>query len=225
MPITGGCQCCLVIVALFIPPLAVAFATSPVCNTATYLSIALYGSAMFLQGWVAGTIPGAYQGGSSFGAMLLSLASILNLAAFVHAVCIICGCAGNQYQQRELGKCHGEHGMEGHEPHPMMPKNLSVQSSYMICDCRGAKGKNGLVKVRVPRSLARRRKARKQQTTDANGDLSTDSTFELEKTHMRRAMMPYVSKENHEGKRDHSAGEASEESGMEKGRSTSGRRQ
>jgi len=126
----------------------------------------------------------------------------------------------------------------------MMPKNLSVQSSYMICDCRGvsispprsrtrsnligfsqAKGKNGLVKVRVPRGMVRRRDKQKQAQTDkeSNGDLSTDSAFELEKTHMRRAMMPYVSRENHEGKTDFSAGE-SEDSDVEKGRPGSSHR-
>jgi len=126
----------------------------------------------------------------------------------------------------------------------MMPKNLSVQSSYMICDCRGvsvslprsrtrsnligfsqAKGKNGLVRARVPRGVVRRRNKQKQAQTDkeSNGDLSTDSAFELEKTHMRRAMMPYVSRENHEGKTDFSAGE-SEDSDVEKGRPGSSHR-
>lgn len=48
-PITGGCQCCLVIVALFIPPLAVAFATSPACNSATYLCVSFSPPLMELE--------------------------------------------------------------------------------------------------------------------------------------------------------------------------------
>jgi hypothetical protein len=63
--------------------------------------------------------------------------------------------------------------------------------------------------MRVPRGVLRKRKeaeARKDEDTN----LSTDESFERERDHMRRAMMPYVGKRAGREKNEESAGSDNE---------------
>ncbi|GAA5979172.1 hypothetical protein JCM5350_007090 [Sporobolomyces pararoseus] len=127
------------------------------------------------------------------GATGLNLA--LYFGAALYAIMTVCSCTSSSQSMRELGKSRKRGaggGPEGGEKE--IPAHLNVQSSYMICDCRGQKSKNGLFKVRVPRGLARKRKTEQVGEAEASS-LSSDESFEVGKEHMRRAMMPYVGKE------------------------------
>ncbi|GAA5888097.1 hypothetical protein JCM16303_001503 [Sporobolomyces ruberrimus] len=130
------------------------------------------------------------------------IAGILSLAATIHAIITVCPCDDQEKTRRypnttnALGKPKKRRGGgtgRAAAEEEAMPKNLNVQSSYMICDCRGQKAKNGLVKLRVPRKWVRNRKAPQE---DPN--LSSDESFEDEREEMRKSMMPYVGKGNHE---------------------------
>ncbi|GAA5905958.1 uncharacterized protein JCM6883_002504 [Sporobolomyces salmoneus] len=211
MPVGFCCRLILFIVALYVSPLAIILYNydvgQQICDGALQLNLLLWGG-MLVCSFVMAVLGMTEASTRLFSWNLLyvlaALAGILALLACLHAIYTVCSCSDQarypSRQMQELGKSR-RRGGGAQRVEKEMPTHLNVQSSYMICDCRGQKDKKGIVKMRVPRSWVRNRKNRRQVgDEEENKDLSTDESFDEERTHMRRAMMPYVGPETH-GKR------------------------
>ncbi|GAA6062886.1 hypothetical protein JCM10212_002108 [Sporobolomyces blumeae] len=199
--------CCLVIIALFIPPLAVALAVGFRCDHALHTNLVIWGAAVALQVLNGVLNPSVYTnvgnwsvstGSWSIGQTIMSLSSLLYFVSFVHACFVICNCGGGGGTYRELGTSqrHGQArvraGDDPEEPAPSaMTNSLSMKSSEMvnyICDCRGQnKGRNGLVNVRVPRSVLLERQNRRRAVVVSGSDSTSVEDDEERKIEAKKA--------------------------------------